>query len=214
MCENTLRVLDALGASGVPVYRGLATGVTRDSFPNGEPFNGRAEQSKIHGAHLPLPTATSRVQDEDAISFLTRTYSAEPEPPALVAVGPLTNLAMMLRLHPELAARIPRLVVMGGGHGLGNATSSAEFNIWTDPEAAELGAQQQPKTLPPSSFPLTAAPTADSVRCGDWGRDAGAAERDAPGDRVGGDCAGHRGAGLACALPRTSPHPKLRTLHR
>ena len=147
-------MLDALGASAVPVYRGLATGVTRDSFPNGEPFNGRAEQSKIHGAHLPLPAATSRVQDEDAISFLTRTYSAEPEPPALVAVGPLTNLAMMLRLRPELAARIPRLVVMGGGHGLGNATSSAEFNIWTDPEAAELGAPH----IPPSSPSLGARP--------------------------------------------------------
>ena len=65
-----------------------------------------------------------------------------------MATGPLTNIAMMLRLRPELAARIPRLVVMGGGHGLGNATSSAEFNIWTDPEAAELGAPHIASLLP------------------------------------------------------------------
>ena len=57
----------------------------------------------------------------------------------LIAVGPLTNVAMALRLGgPALAAAIPKLVVMGGGHGRDNASGSAEFNIWSDPEAAEL----------------------------------------------------------------------------
>jgi inosine-uridine nucleoside N-ribohydrolase len=122
----------------VPVYRGMRAAITRDIFPNGDPMNDRVEQSKIHGAYLPLPEARGRVQPEDAVSFLGRTFQA-PDPPVLVAMGPLTNLAVALRLHgPALAAAIPKLVIMGGGHGRGNASGSAEFNIWADPESAEL----------------------------------------------------------------------------
>ena len=56
----------------------------------------------------------------------------------LVAVGPLTNLATALKLRPALASQIPRLVIMGGGHGVSNTTPSAEFNFWADPEAASV----------------------------------------------------------------------------
>jgi inosine-uridine nucleoside N-ribohydrolase len=131
-------VLQHVGASAVPVFRGMQTAVTRDTFPNGDPMNGRAEQSKVHGAYLPLPEAAGSVQAEDAVSFLSRTYRDEASPPTLVAVGPLSNIAMVLRLDPSLAARVPALYCMGGGHGKGNASGSAEFNIWADPEGAEL----------------------------------------------------------------------------
>jgi inosine-uridine nucleoside N-ribohydrolase len=55
---------------------------------------------------------------------------------ALVALGPLTNVALLLDAHPEAAARIDRIVLMGGAINEGNQTPSAEFNIWIDPEAA------------------------------------------------------------------------------
>jgi pyrimidine-specific ribonucleoside hydrolase len=55
----------------------------------------------------------------------------------VAAVGPLTNLALLLRTYPEAAARIGRLVVMGGSAARGgNVTAAAEFNVWADPEAA------------------------------------------------------------------------------
>jgi inosine-uridine nucleoside N-ribohydrolase len=61
---------------------------------------------------------------------------ASPEPVTLVPVGPLTNVATLLREHPELKERIARISLMGGSIGLGNTTPAAEFNVYVDPEAA------------------------------------------------------------------------------
>ena len=57
-------------------------------------------------------------------------------PLTLIPVGPLTNIALLIAMHPELTRTIEDIVVMGGAIGLGNVTPSAEFNIWCDPEAA------------------------------------------------------------------------------
>jgi pyrimidine-specific ribonucleoside hydrolase len=65
-----------------------------------------------------------------------------------VAIGPLTNIALLRAMHPDSADRIDRLVVMGGSRGPGNITPSAEFNIWTDPEAAQ-------RVLADSGLPVT-----------------------------------------------------------
>jgi inosine-uridine nucleoside N-ribohydrolase len=56
----------------------------------------------------------------------------------IAPIGPLTNIALLLRVHPELTARIAHLCIMGGSIGDGNATVSAEFNIYADPEAAAI----------------------------------------------------------------------------
>ena len=53
-------------------------------------------------------------------------------------VAPLTNIAAALTLYPKLAELVPEVVIMGGGHAIGNVTPSAEFNIWADPEAAAV----------------------------------------------------------------------------
>jgi inosine-uridine nucleoside N-ribohydrolase len=57
-------------------------------------------------------------------------------PLTVVAIGPLTNLAILLDRHPEAASRVQRVVVMGGSSLQGNVTPAAEFNVWADPEAA------------------------------------------------------------------------------
>lgn len=59
-----------------------------------------------------------------------------PEPVTLVAIGPLTNIALLLSQCPECKPYIRRLVIMGGSAGRGNCTPNAEFNIAADPEAA------------------------------------------------------------------------------
>ena len=67
-----------------------------------------------------------------------------PEPVTVAAIGPLTNLALLLRVFPDAAARIGRLVVMGGSAWRGgNVTAAAEFNVWADPEAAAGGVRRR-----------------------------------------------------------------------
>jgi len=71
-------------------------------------------------------------------------------PTTVVAIGPLTNLAVLAQRHPEVVSRVERLVIMGGASFHGNVTAAAEFNIWFDPEAAaEVFAQSWPITLMP-----------------------------------------------------------------
>ncbi|MEV0646630.1 nucleoside hydrolase [Phytomonospora sp. NPDC050363] len=133
--DNTLRVLDHVGAT-VPVHAGAARALTRADFPIP-----RAVLNKGNGfqrPHLDFPEAVSVPAGHRAAAFLVDTYMDDAfADVALVAVGPLTNIALALALEPRLAARIPRLVIMGGAHANGNVTAAAEFNFWVDPEAAE-----------------------------------------------------------------------------
>ena len=69
---------------------------------------------------------------------MARILADHPEPVAIAPIGPLTNIALLLRLHPDLAPRIAHLCLMGGSIGEGNTTVSAEFNIYADPEAADV----------------------------------------------------------------------------
>lgn len=55
----------------------------------------------------------------------------------LVAVGPLTNLAVALTMDPKITEKIEEIVIMGGGYNITNVSPTAEFNIWYDPEAAQ-----------------------------------------------------------------------------
>jgi pyrimidine-specific ribonucleoside hydrolase len=69
---------------------------------------------------------------------MAHVLDGSPEPVTVATIGPLTNLALLLGVYPEAAARIGRLVVMGGSATRGgNVTAAAEFNIWADPEAAQ-----------------------------------------------------------------------------
>jgi purine nucleosidase/pyrimidine-specific ribonucleoside hydrolase len=73
-----------------------------------------------------------------AVELLAEVLRAATEPVAVVAVGPLTNVGLLLRRHPEVAEAIREVVVMGGSMGAGNVAPLAEFNIWVDPEAADI----------------------------------------------------------------------------
>ncbi|MBM7784794.1 nucleoside hydrolase [Tenggerimyces flavus] len=134
--ENTLRALDHVGA-GVPVYPGAARPFVRPDFPI--PRDILNEGSEFQQALLDLPAARSTVEKQNAVRFLIDTYLDDANADVtLVAVGPLTNVALALATEPSLAQRIPRLVLMGGAAFVnGNVSVAAEFNVWVDPEAAE-----------------------------------------------------------------------------
>jgi inosine-uridine nucleoside N-ribohydrolase len=80
---------------------------------------------------------------ESAVDFMVRTVMARPGEISVIAIGPLTNVAVAMRQEPGFAAAVKQLVIMGGAvaalpDGAGNITPNAEFNFWVDPEAAKV----------------------------------------------------------------------------
>ena len=130
--ENTLRVLEWIGMPQVPVHRGMSRPLARAQAAQPNPA------SLIHGDKLDLPPATIPAGEGHAVDWLIDTYLASDGDITLVPVGPLTNIATAIQKEPRILDRIPEIVIMGGAHDHGNATASAEFNIWLDPEAARI----------------------------------------------------------------------------
>jgi inosine-uridine nucleoside N-ribohydrolase len=127
---NALRVLELAGRSDIPV----AAGAERPLVGNLVVAADAHGESGLDGVDLPAPGAKPVV--EHAKDFLAAKLDDSEQAVTLVALGPLTNIALLLEEHPGVAARIERVVLMGGAINEGNQTPSAEFNIWVDPEAA------------------------------------------------------------------------------
>ena len=130
--RNALRVLTLLGRADVPVAAGADRPLVRDPWVPVE-FHG---DSGLDGADLPEPAVGPL--DLTAVELTARLLRDAGEPVTLVATGPLTNVALLLRAAPELYERIAAISLMGGSLGVGNTTAAAEFNIWADPEAAAI----------------------------------------------------------------------------
>ena len=130
--RNALRVLTLLGRTDVPVAAGADRPLLRDQWVPVE-FHG---DSGLDGADLPEPAVGPA--DVSAVEMLAALLREAAQPVTLVATGPLTNVALLLRAAPGLHARIAAISLMGGSLGAGNTTASAEFNIWADPEAAAI----------------------------------------------------------------------------
>ncbi len=135
--ENTLRVFDYIGVD-IPVFQGCALPLISTLTPGRRPNMPRVTPSTVHGHYLDLPPATSKKQEQRAVDWLIQTYLESDGDITLVPVGPLTNIAMAIRLEPAILEKIPEIVIMGGGHEVVNSTPAAEFNIWVDPEAARI----------------------------------------------------------------------------
>ncbi len=131
--RNTLRVLEIAGLEGVPVSVGAAR-------PLAQPL---MTAEHVHGddglGNTNQPPPRRPVEPGSAAENLLRIAHQRPGEFTLVAIGPLTNLALALLLDPELPSLIPEVVVMGGAVSVaGNVSPTAEANIWHDPEAAQL----------------------------------------------------------------------------
>jgi inosine-uridine nucleoside N-ribohydrolase len=135
--DNTLRVLEFVGRADIGVHPGLARPLVRHSFPAPKRFAPGSDRD-MHGLELPLPAPTARPQPEGAVDFLVDAVRSFPGEVTLVPVGPLSNIAAALAVAPDIVDAVPEVVVMGGAHNFGNETPAAEFNIWADPEAADM----------------------------------------------------------------------------
>jgi len=133
--DNTLRTLDFIGRGDIPVYQGCPKPLVRPDFPVPRSLK---KDDGIHIKELPLPPATSRKQDKNAVEFLIETFRHATEEIVLVPVGPLTNIAAAITADPDFVKNVKEIVIMGGAHYTGNVTPAAEFNVWADPEAAAI----------------------------------------------------------------------------
>ena len=129
---NACKILDAMGCN-VPVFAGCSQALIAQThsadYVHG--FDGLGDSG--------YPTTTRKAETEHAANALVRLGNENPGELTLVAIGPLTNLAVALRLDPELPKKYKSLVVMGGAiRAQGNTTPTAEFNVFVDPEAAEI----------------------------------------------------------------------------
>ena len=130
--RNALALLEYAGRGDIPVYRGAA-----------RPVRGRyAYAREVHsaaGLTYPIPNPTTAAAGAGAVSYLAETLRARPGEVVVIALGPLTNLARLLRRHPDALPGAARIIIMGGAvNAPGNVTPAAEFNFYSDPTAARI----------------------------------------------------------------------------
>ncbi len=131
--RNALKLCEVAGRGDIPVFAGAPAPLLHPS----------PDAGYVHGqdgfGDVGFEPATGQAEDEHAALAILRLSHQHAGRLVLVALGPLTNVALALKLDPTLPQRIARLVVMGGAvtcHG--NITPAAEFNFYFDPEAAHL----------------------------------------------------------------------------
>jgi purine nucleosidase len=132
--NNARKVVELSGQRDIPVYAGCARPMRR-TLVTAEHVHG---DTGLNGPDLPEPTVP--LQAQHGVDYLIETLmSAEPGSITLCTLGPLTNIAMALVKEPRIAERIAEIVMMGGAYfEVGNITPAAEFNIYVDPEAADV----------------------------------------------------------------------------
>lgn len=133
--HNTRVVLQAAGRPEVPVARGAERPLLEPARParhvHGEDGMGDLDRPAPDGA--PDPRHAVALLRDVLLEAADR-----GERITLIPLAPLTNVALLLRTHPEVSAGLERIVFMGGSGATGNATAAAEFNVWHDPEAAAV----------------------------------------------------------------------------
>ncbi|NGZ74555.1 nucleoside hydrolase [Saccharibacillus alkalitolerans] len=140
--ENALYTIQVAGKGGedgkIPVYKGCER-------PLLSPWNSAQHLTveDVHGSDgmggANFPKAAQRPAEGHAVDFLIETVHKYPGEVTLLAIAPLTNIAMAVQKDPTIVPEIAHLYVMGGtNNALGNITPAAEYNFYTDPEAASL----------------------------------------------------------------------------
>ncbi len=131
---NARKVCELAGRADVPVFAGCDAPLER-AMVTAEHVHGK---TGLDGVELPDPAMP--LQDAHAVDFLIDTLRREPAGSiTLCPLGPLTNIATAFRKAPDIVGRVAEIVLMGGAYfEVGNITPAAEFNIYVDPEAADI----------------------------------------------------------------------------
>jgi len=136
-CVNVSRILNTVNEKNVPVFKGMGTSmVSKFEHSDSARFNG------IDGfgdSKLPRLNYNSVVEDEHAVNAIIKLAEMYKGKLSVVCLGPLTNIAMALKMKPEIANYMKEVFIVGGNtEGIGNVTACSEFNFYVDPEAASV----------------------------------------------------------------------------
>ena len=140
--ENALRVLDILGLpKPPPVVKGADRPLAREPFPSvsvhGSDGLGEVSEMRLPNGRKKYPLPRTSPANKYAPELICELAAQNPGEIAIVALGPLTNVAIALDLDPRLARNLKEIIAMGGAYTVpGNVTPAAEFNFFCDPEAA------------------------------------------------------------------------------
>ncbi|WP_435234398.1 pyrimidine-specific ribonucleoside hydrolase RihA [Psychromonas sp. PT13] len=130
--NNALKVLTLLNRYDIPVAGGALKPLARELII-ADNVHG---ETGLDGPKLPEPAFAP--VEQTAITLMAEKVRQSKSPVTLVPTGPLTNIALFIATYPELLSNIDSIVLMGGAAGVGNWTPAAEFNIFVDPEAADM----------------------------------------------------------------------------
>ena len=142
--KNALYTLQLAGKNGqIPVYQGSARPLVREVHGNAKYVHGSDGMSDSF-----FPDPQQKPEKEHGVDAIIRLVEKYPNELTIVAIGPLTNIALALLREPSIAKKIKELYFMGGFYKFyGNINPSATYNVWVDPEAARIVFQ--------SGIPLT-----------------------------------------------------------
>lgn len=143
--RNALNVLAVANRSDMPVFSGIGLPLIRP------PFTAPETHGDTGLGYARLPASPASQANEHAVDFIIREIMAHPGEVTLVAVAPLTNVAVALRKEPRIIQNVREVIIMGGAlRADGNTTSLAEFNFYVDPHAAHIVLE--------SGLPITLVP--------------------------------------------------------
>ncbi|WP_034278168.1 nucleoside hydrolase [Haloechinothrix halophila] len=159
--RNALRILEMCGRDDVPVAAGAAMPLVHPQARQDSTAHG---DDGLSGHADVLPEPSRDAVADGAVGLMASLLEQAEEPVTISPIGPLTNIAVLLAAYPHLKPKIERLVIMGGALEGGNVTARAEFNVWSDPEAAR-------RVLVTEDVPCVLVPMDLTYRCAvdtDW----------------------------------------------
>ncbi|RZF35521.1 hypothetical protein LSTR_LSTR010212 [Laodelphax striatellus] len=140
---NVLKILKIANRLEIPVYRGATQGIVHET--NSSDFYGK---DGMGDANYPEPPLNSSIQQDHAAVFLANIVKQNPGSITLLMIGPMTNVALAVRLNPQFMTEVGRIVYLGGAIGGGtnyDLRPAVEFNVYKDVESASVVLQEVTK---------------------------------------------------------------------